>query len=249
MFFDLDDTLCGYWDAAKAGLTETFAEIEVPGVTPEQMRSHWAGAFFSFCPHLKRLGWYDRYLTSGKPTRDETMRRALNLAGIEDPGLAERLGDTYAERRNAHLHLFPEARHVLETLHEKYPLGLITNGSADVQRQEIAATGIAEFFPDERVFIEGETREGKPLAAVFERARHSVGLEPGEILFVGNSYGHDIAPAARAGFLTYWVRRASDVPPSRMGIDARPEERPEDGPVPTQEHDTLRPLPKLFGLA
>ena len=26
VFFDLDDTLCGYWDACKIALRETFAE-------------------------------------------------------------------------------------------------------------------------------------------------------------------------------------------------------------------------------
>lgn len=246
VFFDLDDTLCAYWDAAKAGLREAFAEVEVPGVTAEQMRSHWAAAYWDFCPCLKKLGWYDRYLVSGKVTRDELMRLALTKAGIDDPELAVRLGDAYGAARNRNLHLFPDALHVLETLHAKVPLGLVTNGSADVQRQEIATCGIERFLGPDRIFIEGEQGEGKPLRSVFERARASVGFAPDEILFVGNSYGHDIAPAIEFGMRTYWVRRASDVPPARMNEDgARPEERPETGPEPTYERETLRDLLQL----
>ena len=100
VFFDLDDTLCGYWDAAKAGLTETFATVPIPGVTPEQIRSHWAEAYWHFCPKLRELGWYERYLDSGKPTRDELMRLALARAGIDDPELAERLGTHYGAARD-----------------------------------------------------------------------------------------------------------------------------------------------------
>ena len=147
IFFDLDDTLCGYWDAAKIGLLKAFAEAGPPGIDPETMVGHWAAAFREFAPTLKETGWYKTYLKSGEPTRTEQMRRTLLNAGIDDPAMARTLGDVYAAHRNDALELFPEALEVLDALRDRgYPLGLITNGPGDIQRQEIETLGIADRF-------------------------------------------------------------------------------------------------------
>ncbi|MGQ4827965.1 HAD-IA family hydrolase, partial [Enterococcus faecalis] len=79
--------------------------------------------------------------------------------------------------------LFPDALPTLRALKAKYPLGLITNGPADVQRQEIATLGIVRFF--DNIFIEGEMLVGKPEPEVFRKAEAAVGLRPQQILFVG----------------------------------------------------------------
>ncbi|RYG44838.1 hypothetical protein EON79_14050, partial [bacterium] len=41
VYFDLDDTLCGYWDASKAGLRATFTALTPEGFTPEEMVRQW----------------------------------------------------------------------------------------------------------------------------------------------------------------------------------------------------------------
>ncbi|MCB8932820.1 MAG: HAD family hydrolase [Fimbriimonadaceae bacterium] len=246
IYFDLDDTLCAYWDACKIGLRRAFEAHRPAGVGVEQMLSLWARAFRKFGPALKDSAWYPVYLKSGGPTRAEQMRLALAEGGIEDAALAERLGEAYGQARDEALALFDGVRGVLERLRKHYPLGVITNGPADVQRQELATLGIEEFF--DHVFIEGEMGEGKPVPAVFERAREAVGCEPHQILFVGNSYGHDVRPALEAGWHAVWVRRASDVPPSADGDSPRPEEKPVDAPHPDAVIGDLRELLPLLGL-
>ena len=212
IYFDLDDTLCAYWDASKLGLRKAFATHAVPGQDPEAMVRHWAAAFRDFAPTLKEKGWYEGYLKSGNPTRLEQMRLTLLRAGIDDPAHAERLSETYMQERDKALALFPDATEVITGLKPDYPLGLITNGPADIQRQEVETLGLAPFF--DHIFIEGEVGEGKPLLSVFRRAEAAVSCEPHEILFVGNSYDHDINPAIKAGWRTIWIRRPSDIPPS-----------------------------------
>lgn len=230
IFFDLDDTLCAYWEAASIGLKTTFEKHPVPGISAAQMVGFWASAFRKFSKTIKTSHWYDGYLKSGEPTRVEQMRLTLEEAGHPDNELAEELAQTYFEERDNVLELFPEAISVIEALYGKFPLGLITNGPADIQNQEIDTLGIRRFF--DHILIEGEMREGKPLQAVFHRAEKLVNQPPANILFVGNSFNHDMRPAMAAGWKTAWIRRPSDVPPSAEGESSEPEAIPETGDLP-----------------
>src|SRR2546423_1235098 len=115
VFFDLDDTLCGYWDASKAALRRTFEKHSVNGHSPEQMVQEWAAAFREFSPALKSTSWYASYLRKGEPTRTEQMRLTLKRVGIDNEDLAKEIGDYYAEERIRNLKLFPDAPPVMET--------------------------------------------------------------------------------------------------------------------------------------
>jgi putative hydrolase of the HAD superfamily len=199
------------------------------------MVRHWAAAFRDFSPTLKQTGWYPAYLKSGAPTRLEQMRLTLMRVGIDNPAHAAELSETYMRTRDEALALFPDALEILDYLKPRYPLGLITNGPADIQRQEVVTLNLEAYF-EPRVFIEGEVGEGKPLQIVFDRAREAVGLERHQILMVGNSYDHDIAPAIKAGWRTVWIRRDSDVPPS---ADLDKEPKPKDKPFGAPDPDTV----------
>ncbi|RYG26027.1 HAD family hydrolase [bacterium] len=248
VFFDLDDTLCGYWDACKIALRETFAEHGPDGHDVEALVRHWAAAFRGFAPNLRQLGMYETYLTDSEPTRTEQMRRTLQRLELEDEERAARLSQHYMERRDANLCLFPDALPLLDRLREEgYRMGLITNGPADIQRQEVATLGIADYF--DPIYIEGEVGYGKPDSRVLKSAAEAVGEPPERILFVGNSYGHDIRPAIEAGWKTAWIRRASDVPPSADENESlKPEERPAGAPAPDVEIGELSQLIPLLGL-
>lgn len=237
--FDLDDTLCAYWDASKIALLKSFQAHPIDGHSSEEMVRHWAAAFRDFAPSLKQTGWYPGYLKSGAPTRLEQMRLTLMRVGIDNPSHAAELSETYMRTRDEALALFPDALDLLDYLKPKYPLGLITNGPADIQRQEVTTLNLESYF-EPRVFIEGEVGEGKPLQVVFDRAREAVGLERHEILMVGNSYDHDIAPAIKAGWRTVWIRRDSDVPPSAdPHTESKPKEKPTGAPDPDAVVDNL----------
>lgn len=248
VYFDLDDTLCGYWDACKAALRETFEAHGPEGHEVDALIHRWAEAFRAFAPGLRDLGLYEGYLVSGRHTRNEQMRRTLALLEIEDEELACRLGDHYAARRDANLRLFPDALALLDLLRDRgYRMGLITNGPADVQRQEVTTLGLAAYF--DPIYIEGEVGYGKPDPRVLASAAEAVGQPPERILFVGNSYRHDIEPAIGAGWRTAWIRRPSDVPPSADPADSgRPESLPAGAPPPDVEITNLEALPPLLGL-
>ena len=246
VYFDLDDTLCGYWNASKIGLAAAFKKYGPEGHTPEEMVRHWAGAFRGYAPKLKYTEWYKGYLQSAEPTRTEQMRLTLSRIGIEDPALAAQLSHAYMEERDRALKLFPDALAVLDSLKDHFQLGLITNGPADVQRQEIATLKLEDYFP--HIFIEGEMGEGKPSKAVFDRAAAAVSCAPHELLMVGNSYHHDVEPALEYGWHAIWVRRDSDIPPSADASEAPLEVKPADAPEPDATVGSLSDLLPLLGL-
>lgn len=247
IFFDLDDTLCAYWDACKIALRETFQLHGPEEHEVEDLVSHWAAAFRDFSPSLKKTDWYQEYLKRGEPTRTEQMRLTLERLGITNRELAEKLSQCYADSRNRNLHLFPDAKVLLDHLQGKIRMGLITNGPADIQRQEIATLGIGHLF--EHVYIEGEVGYGKPLPELFTKISQDVQVEPANILFIGNSYAHDVRPALAAGWHAVWVRRESDVPPSAHGVTATPEEMPQNARLPDAiVEDLTLVLPMLTGL-
>jgi putative hydrolase of the HAD superfamily len=240
IYFDLDDTLCTYWDASKAALRETFARNPQHGRHPDEMVEAWAEVFKNFYQEVKQGFWYDIYLKEGEKTRLEQMRRTLKHIGIDEESLARSLSDDYGALRLKNLRLFHNVVEVLEFLRPHFPMGLITNGPADVQTQEIAALGLEKYF--DVVLIEGAMGRGKPHPEVFEHARQLAKAEPNQLLMVGNSYRHDVRPALEAGWHSIWVRRPSDIPPSAIGNYAKPEQRPEDSPAPTLEIENLSEL-------
>ncbi|MCE9558279.1 MAG: HAD family hydrolase [Armatimonadetes bacterium] len=246
IYFDLDDTLCGYWDASKAAMRTAFAHHPATGVDVEEMVKAWAKAFRGFSSEVKSSHWYPIYLRNGGTSRLEQMRRMLDELGQPNLDLAKRLSDAYGMMRDENLALFPDAIPVLEKLYDKFPLGLITNGPADIQRQEIASLKIGHWF--QHFYIEGEVGFGKPDMEIFRRAESAVGCKPHEVLMIGNSYGHDIRPAIEAGWRTIWIRRASDVAPSVDG-SAKVEEIPVGGPSPDAEVGDLLSILTLLGTA
>jgi HAD superfamily hydrolase (TIGR01549 family) len=244
VYFDLDDTLCAYWDAAKKGLRLAFEDHPEHGQSADAMVQQWGEAFREFSPTIKDTHWYPKYLESGETTRIELMRRVLERAGSYDEALAVKLSHTYYVERHAALELFPEVTEVLEVLHRRYKLGLITNGPADIQRQEIETLRLGKYF--DAVIIEGELGIGKPAPEVMRQAEKLMRFSGEEILFVGNSYKHDVLPARAAGWHHAWIRRPSDVSPtSKTG---KPEPKPEGAPEPEITITDLRELLPLLGI-
>lgn len=205
VYFDLDDTLCAYWAASAKGLREAFQEAEID---PDIGIAEWRTVFPTFAKEIKTDAWYAHYLESGEKTRTEHLRRTLERLSRNEEHLASRISERYAHLRNEYLVLFPDALPLLESLQSRFPLGVITNGPADIQRQEIARLGIERFFG--QVLIEGEFKLGKPNPEIFEAAERHCGLAPEEMLFVGNAYEHDVQGAKTAGWEALWLNRGSE---------------------------------------
>ncbi|WP_339380073.1 HAD-IA family hydrolase [Aromatoleum evansii] len=130
--------------------------------------------------------------------RRESIRVALSSAG-DDPSLAGPAFDVFiAERHN--VSFFPDALPAVEFLAARYPLVSITNGNADLAR-----VGLAPYFVAGIAAL--KVGVSKPDVRIFQVAAEAVGVQPHEVLHVGDDMVMDVLGARSAGMQAVWVNR------------------------------------------
>lgn len=92
---------------------------------------------------------------------------------------------------------FPDVLEQLHLLKSDYMLGSITNGNADIKR-----VGLGDLFH----FSHNSAAAGvsKPEPAIFAQTLEMTGLEPHQMVYVGDDLEKDIIGANRAGLRTIW---------------------------------------------
>jgi putative hydrolase of the HAD superfamily len=191
---DLDDTL---WPFAPIGgriehaLHGWFVEHSprtAERFPIEQMRALRERVFAEFPEHAHDLGLLRRL----------TIERALHESG-DDPAMASAAYEIFFRERNR-VDFYPDAQDGLQRIAARLPVAALTNGNAD-----LAAIGIASLFQ----FQLGarEFGVGKPEPAIFLETCRRLGVEPHEVLHVGDHPYMDVAGAARAGLRSCWIDR------------------------------------------
>ena len=84
----------------------------------------------------------------------------------------------------------------IQFLHNKYKLGIVTNGYADSQRNRILTTGLSACF--QSIIISEEVGYAKPAKQIFEIALKDLKVESQNALYVGDSIKHDYMGAVNA---------------------------------------------------
>jgi putative hydrolase of the HAD superfamily len=104
-------------------------------------------------------------------------------------------------------HPVPGTFAMLETLKDSYRLGLLSNFThAPAAVKLIDYLGLSGFF--EVVLISGEMGYRKPHPLVFGRLMDSLGVDGGEMLYVGDDAEADIGGALGAGIQPIWFTYA-----------------------------------------
>lgn len=125
-------------------------------------------------------------------------------------------------RARSQITLFDDALSCLQTLKTQYKLAALTNGNADL---EIA--GVAHLFDDAR-FATLDT-PAKPDVTMFHQCASALGVDPKNMLHVGDNVETDVGGGQRAGALTAWYNP-----------DGKP--WPDSLPAPTLELHSLNDL-------
>lgn len=196
--FDLDDTL---WDvapvmnSAEATLREWLA-ANAAQLGPVPIEHLWA--------IRARLMQQDPMLRH----RLSELRRRILLHALLDAGypqaeaadLAEAGFQVFLHARHQ-VSLFPEVHPTLEALANRFILGVLTNGNADVRR-----LGLADYF--QFALCAEELGIGKPDPKPFREALKRAGVEPQQAVHIGDHPSDDIAGARRAGLQAIWFNPA-----------------------------------------
>ena len=228
LVFDLDDTLVVEQASAEAAIIETAELAQAKyGLDPREMhttlRKTCREIWYDFPSHsyCKRVGissweglWAEftgpdknlKALRDWAPTyRYESWRKSLSRHGIDDPNLAAELAETFPRLRRCKHEVYPDTIEALKRFSQGYTLGLLTNGTPDLQRRKIEGAGVAAYF--DQILISGDVGIGKPDASIFEMILARLKASPKTSLMIGNSLTSDVQGAQAIGMQTVWVNR------------------------------------------
>lgn len=105
---------------------------------------------------------------------------------------------------------------VVGTLARRYRVAVITNGNVRTQTAKLASAGLADLLP---AFVSEMVGYEKPDPRIFRTAAASFGLDPRDVVYVGDHPERDIIGAASCDMLTCWVSRGREWTDARLKPD------------------------------
>lgn len=194
LLFDVDDTLLDFKKGQHQALSKMFASQGVT-MTPAIKADYLA--------YNHKL-WQD--YESGKIAREDLLAKRFTYIfgelGIACDGIE--MDQLFRGNLNEEADLLPGAEQVLTALSKTHPLYIVTNGVAETQKRRLEKADLGRFFED--VFISEETGYQKPMPEFFDFVLQRIpGIEPSEMLIIGDSLSADIKGGQLAGLATCWV--------------------------------------------
>jgi putative hydrolase of the HAD superfamily len=98
------------------------------------------------------------------------------------------------------LRLYPHVREVLDTLRERLPLAVVTDGQTAWARGELHKVRLLDYF--DPVVVSGDHGYRKPDVRLFQIALDAIGVAAEHNLYVGNDMHRDVYGAREAGMKT-----------------------------------------------
>ena len=198
IFFDLDDTLLDDTGAQSAYLADLFTgwRHRLPHTDAAGFTAAWRTA-------LDRH--FERHLRGELSFVEQRRARirdvfAAPLGDDDCDALIRQFLDAY----EASWRLFDDVVPALDAL-AHLPLGVITNGVDQQQRDKLTRTGIADRFAV--VVTSDASKVSKPDPRIFHHAAAALGVRPAECVHVGDDWQKDAEGATAAGFRPIWLAR------------------------------------------
>jgi len=198
VFFDLDETLLDDTGAKRAYLPQLFVawRERLPHSQESDFDDAWRTALdLHFERHLRGEITYVEQ-------RRERMRDVFR-ARLSDE-VCDALTQEFLRIYEANWRLFDDVVPVLDALRHR-PLGIITNGLEQQQRQKLEVLGILDRFA---VLVASDSaRMSKPDPRIFHHAAQAIGARPEACVHVGDDWQKDVEGALAAGFRPIWLIR------------------------------------------
>jgi len=198
IFFDLDDTLLDHKRAEKQSLLACQREFDpLHRVDPDHLVQTY---------RTINAGLWDQY-SSGAIDRATLSRlrfeQTLTHLDVE-PADAEGFRQVYMAKYRRYWEWIPGAKMTWEKVRSEWPVGIITNGFSETQKEKFQRFGFDHTA--HRLVISEDVGVMKPHPHIFNYAAESAGVAPEQILYVGDSPHTDIVGAAASGFKTAWYK-------------------------------------------
>jgi FMN hydrolase / 5-amino-6-(5-phospho-D-ribitylamino)uracil phosphatase len=212
--FDLDDTLWPIWPViqrAENALISWLGE-----------HAPMTAALFASPNAMREIREYMHdVILQKKPElahnlsaiRKESIRLALYRAG-DDPLLAQAAFDVFFAERHR-VEYYEDALPALKALAQRYPLISLSNGNAQLDR-----VGIAHYF--QHALSAACFGVSKPDPRIFKEAARLAGVQPEQMLHVGDDMALDVQGALGAGMQAVWLNRRGKPWPKEAGNQQTP---------------------------
>lgn len=112
----------------------------------------------------------------------------------------------FADEFARHVKLDEDAVYVLQRLHQKYKLGLISNfGIPECGRKLLDTFGLKGYF--DLIVISAEVNQRKPSPKIFEKALRRLKVDASRAVFVGDMVELDVLGPQKVGMKTVLIKR------------------------------------------
>lgn len=203
ILFDLDDTLLYFEDYWEKGTKEAFRQYPLTSrLDPDELfdvyRVH--SAYY--------VDLYHRQQITIQTFRNTRFIRTLAEWGIEaDEENANRFDQLYHRVSTTFMIPNPELAALLSRLQQCYKLGIVSNGTTQVQFDKMKAIGIEAFFNHDSVFISEQVGCEKPDRQIYLAALNHFQTAPEDTLFIGDSWKNDVEGPALLGIPSIWLNK------------------------------------------
>jgi 2-haloacid dehalogenase len=207
LWFDADGTLFDYNRAEAAALRSTFDSLTLP----------FEDSYLDIYRKINHGLWQalERQEITQAVLRNR--RFELLMEAIQVTGSPEQMSSTYVEQLSICSELIDGAYEILQALHEKSQIAIVTNGLQSVQRGRLAHSSIRSFINE--LIISEEIGAAKPGRAFFDAAFARCGHPAkSDVLIVGDSLTSDIQGGVDYGIDTCWYNPIGDPGPDDVVI-------------------------------
>jgi HAD superfamily hydrolase (TIGR01549 family) len=208
IFIDIDDTILDYVPCCREAFDAAIGELRIKNYELRIPQSE--------------DGLFDLFFDISGRLFSEAKRGLHTIAEVMDlypAEFCERAGyppeavDPFKHAFRKHWGLthvlVPEARETMEALRNKgYRLFAASNSFGHLQRSRLQQAGILHLFED--TYISMDIGYDKPDVRFYEEALRRCGLQPQDVLMVGDSMTTDIVGAQQAGLDTCWFNKYNE---------------------------------------
>ena len=225
ILFDIDDTLVPTTAFARRARTNAVRAMISAGLDlpEEHVLRELDEVLHEFSSNYEHH--FDKLLMRLRPKSLERVNPALVVAA----GVA-----AYHDTKFLELAPFDDVYPLLRDLKRAgVRLGIVTHGWTVKQAEKLVRLGLVPYLDPKAVFISDQIGISKPNPKLYQLALSDMGLSPAEVMYIGDSPEHDIAPPKSIGMVATWARRAS------RHKDEQPKVQPDHV---VDDFDQLRPI-------
>lgn len=209
LLFDFDNTLVDFGGPSKVAFREAYEE---QGLSYED-------SVYKVYQGINARIW--EQFENGKITTEDIRRERfkqlfekLNIQGI-DPVF---FNGRYMHFVVQNTVLYDGVKELLEELHGKYKMGIVTNGLKEAQRPRLAKVGITDFF--EVIVVSDEIGFAKPEQAYFDFVHEKIDeVDKEKVLVIGDNPKSDILGANNFGYKSCWINAKGKVAKERCDFE------------------------------